>query len=61
LEKLGDDDDDVDMSRPWEGIRRNIKASATEVLYKLKLHKALFDGECLKLLDQKKQAKLQCL
>jgi hypothetical protein len=63
LENLDDDDDDVDINRAWESIRENMKASATEYLsyYELKHHKPQFDEECLKLLDQRKQAKLQWL
>jgi hypothetical protein len=36
-----DDDDDVHISRPWESIRKNIEASATETpgYYELKQHK----------------------
>jgi hypothetical protein len=40
-----------------------MKASATETVgnYDLKQHKPWFDEECSKLLDQRKQAKLQLL
>jgi len=63
LANLDDDDDDMDISRAWEGIGGNIKSSATDSLgyYELKQHKPWFDEECSKLLDQRKQAKLQWL
>jgi hypothetical protein len=56
-------DDDVDINRTWETIRGNIKISPKESLgyYELKKHKSWFDEGCLKLLDQRKQAKLQWL
>jgi hypothetical protein len=40
-----------------------MKASATDSLgyYELKQHMAWLDEQCSKLLDQRKQAKLQCL
>jgi hypothetical protein len=49
--------------RAWEGITENTEASATESLgyYELKQHKPLYVEECSKLLEQKKQAKLQWL
>jgi hypothetical protein len=55
--------DEVDISKAWESIRGNIKASATEnVGYcELKQHNLWFDKECSQLLDQKKQVKLQWL
>jgi hypothetical protein len=56
-------DDNVDMNRAWESIRENIKISAKESLgyYKLQKNKAWFDDECSKLIDRRKQAKLQWL
>jgi hypothetical protein len=56
-------DDNVDMIRAWENIRENIKISAEESLghYELQQHKPWFDDECLKLIDRRKQAKLQWL
>jgi hypothetical protein len=47
----------VDIDSDWE----NIKISAKDSLghYKLKQHKQWFDEECSKLLDKRKQAKLQ--
>jgi hypothetical protein len=55
--------DDVDINRAWETIRENIKISAKASLgyYELKNHKPRFDEGCSKLLDQRKQAKLQWL
>jgi hypothetical protein len=46
-----------------ETIRENIKISAKESLgyYELKKHKPCFYEGCSKLLDQRKQAKLQWL
>jgi len=53
-----DDDDDV-VSRAWESIRENLKASATGSLgYELKQHKQWFNDKCLKLLDQR--SKVNC-
>jgi hypothetical protein len=45
----------------WETIRENIKISAKECqgYIELKKHKPWFDKGCSKLLDQRKQAKLQ--
>jgi hypothetical protein len=53
----------VGTNRVWETIRDNIKISAKESLgyYELKKHKPWFDEGCSKLLDQRKQAKLQWL
>jgi hypothetical protein len=53
----------VDISTAWEAIRENIKISAKENLgyYELKKHKTWFNKGCSKLLDQRKQAKLQWL
>jgi hypothetical protein len=47
----------------WETIRQNIKISAKESLgyYELKKHKSWFSEGCSKLLDHRKQAKLQWL
>jgi hypothetical protein len=49
------------INRVWETIRENIKISAKESLgyYELKTHIPWFDEECSKLLDKRKQAKLQ--
>jgi hypothetical protein len=53
----------VDINRALETIRVNINISAKGCLgyYELKKHKTWFDEECLNLLDQRKQAKLQWL
>jgi hypothetical protein len=61
LENL--DDNDVDISKTWKSFRENLKASATESMgyYDMKQHKSWFDEECYKLLDERKQAKLQWL
>ena len=52
-----------DINRAWENIKQNIKTSAKESLglYRLKQHRPWFDEECLGLLDQRKQAKIQWL
>jgi hypothetical protein len=51
------------MNSAWEMIRENIKISAKESLgyFELKKHKPWSDQACSKLLDQRKQAKLQWL
>jgi hypothetical protein len=56
-------DDNVDMNTAWENITGNIKISAKESLdhYELQQQKSLFDDECSKLIDRRKQAKLQWL
>jgi hypothetical protein len=56
-------DDNVDMNRVWENIRDNIKTSAKESLghCELQHHKPWFDDECSKLIDRRKQSKLQWL
>jgi hypothetical protein len=60
LEKFGDY---VDMTKAWENITKNIKTSAKESLshYELQQHKPRFDDESSKLIDRRKQAKLQWL
>jgi hypothetical protein len=52
-----------DINSAWESIRQNIKTSAKENLghNRLKNNTPLFDDECSKLIDQRKQAKLQWL
>jgi hypothetical protein len=54
---------EVDINRAWETIRESTKISAKESLgyQELKKHKPWFDEGCSILLDQRKQAKLQCL
>jgi hypothetical protein len=53
----------VDIKKAWETIRENNNISAKESLgyYEWKKHKPWCDKECSKLLDQRKQAKLQWL
>jgi hypothetical protein len=60
---LEDLDAEVEINAIWETIRENIKISVKESLgyYELKQHKPWFDEGCSKLLDQRKQAKLQWL
>jgi hypothetical protein len=52
-----------DINRAWDDIRENIKISTQETLgyCESKHHKLWFDEECSKLVDQRKQAKLQWL
>jgi hypothetical protein len=54
-------DTSVEINSAWETIRENIKIKAKESLgyYELKKHKPWFDEGCSKLLEQRKQAKLQ--
>jgi hypothetical protein len=54
-------DIEVVVNKAWETIRENRKFSAKESLgyYDLKKSKPWFDEGCSKLLDQRKQAKLQ--
>jgi hypothetical protein len=56
-------DNNMDKNRAWENIRENIRSLAKESLghYELQQHKPWFDDECSKLLDRRKQAKLQWL
>jgi hypothetical protein len=60
---LEDLDADVAINSAWGTIRENVKTSAKESLiyYELMKHKPWFDERCSKLLDQRKQAKLQWL
>jgi hypothetical protein len=60
---LEDLDTEVEINSDWETIIENIKMSAEESLgyFELKKHKPWFDEGCSKLLDQRKQAKLQWL
>jgi len=53
--------DDEDIRRPWENIKENIKTSTKDSLglHELKQHNPWFDEECLGVLDQRKQAKMQ--
>jgi hypothetical protein len=52
-------DDNVDINRDAENIKIPMKASLGH--YGLKQHKPWFDKECSKLLDRRKQVKLQWL
>jgi hypothetical protein len=56
-------DDSFDINNAWESIRENIKTSVKENLgyQKLKHNNPCFDDECSKLIDQRKDAKLQWL
>jgi len=58
LENLNDDED---VNRTWENIKKNIQTSAKESLglHELKQNKPWFDEECLGFLDQRKRAKMQ--
>jgi hypothetical protein len=60
---LEDLDTEVEINSDWETIRENINISAKESLgcYELRQHKPWFDEGCSKLLDRRKQAKLQWL
>jgi hypothetical protein len=55
--------DDMVISRAWESVRENMKIVAMESLgyHELKQHKPWFDEECSKLLDPRKQVRLQWL
>jgi hypothetical protein len=52
-----------DINRAWDTTRENIKITAKESigLCESMYHKIWFDEECLKLVDRRKQAKLQWL
>jgi hypothetical protein len=56
-------DESLVINSAWENIRDNIKTSAKENLeyHRLKCNKPWFDYKCSKLLDQRKQTKLQWL
>jgi hypothetical protein len=60
LERL---DESFDIDNALESIRENIKTSAKENLgyHRLKHNKLWFDDEYSKLIDKRKQAKLQWL
>jgi hypothetical protein len=53
----------MEINCVWETIRENIKISAEDSLgyFELKKHKPWFDEGCSKLLNQRKEAKLQWL
>ena len=52
--------DSEDINRVWGNIKQNIITSAKESLglYELKQHKQWVDEGCLRLLDQRKEAKM---
>jgi hypothetical protein len=52
-------DDNVDMNTAWENIKTSVKDCLGH--YELQQHKPWFDDECSKLIDRRKQAKLQWL
>jgi hypothetical protein len=56
-------DDNGDLNKAWETVRENIRISAKESIgfCDSKSNKAWFNEECLKLVDGRKQAKLQWL
>jgi hypothetical protein len=56
-------EDNGDINGAWENIRQNIKISAQESLgfCESKYRKLWFDEECSKLVDRRKQVKLQWL
>jgi hypothetical protein len=60
---LEDLDAEVEINSAWETIRVTTEISAKDSLgyVQLKKYKPCFDEECSKLLDQRKQAKLQWL
>jgi hypothetical protein len=60
LEYLNDSEGII---RAWENSPKNVKTSAKEglCLYELRQHKPWFDEESSRLLDQRKQAKMQWL
>jgi hypothetical protein len=47
----------------WKNIKEKTKIPPQETVcqHKRKQHKTLFNEECLKFVDQRKQAELQCL
>jgi len=60
---LGNLSDGEDINRAWENIKENLKTSAKESLglHELKQHKPWFDDDCLGVLYQRKQTKMQRL
>jgi hypothetical protein len=62
FEALEDLDAEVNINSAWETSRVNIKISAKQSRdNEFMKHKPWFDEGCSKLLDQRKQAKLQWL
>jgi hypothetical protein len=60
---LGNLNGSKDINRVWENIKENFKTSAKNSLspYELKQHKPWFNEDCLRFLEQTKQAKMQWL
>jgi hypothetical protein len=60
---LKDFDAEVEINSAWETIREKIKTSAKESLgyFELKKHKPWFDEGCSRVLNDRKEAKLQWL
>jgi len=58
---LENSDDDEDVNRNWESIKKNIQTSVKESLGldEFKQNKPWFDEECLGFLDQRKLAKIR--
>jgi hypothetical protein len=56
-------DESLCINSTWKIVRENIKTSAKDNLgyHRLKHNKPWFDDECLELIDQRIQAKLQWL
>jgi hypothetical protein len=54
-------DESFDINNSWESIREIIKTSTKDNIghHRLKHNKPWFDDECSKLIDQRKQAKLE--
>jgi len=63
FEALENLSDGADIHRAWENIKETIKTSAKKSLglQELKQHKPWFEEECLGFLDQRRQAKMQCI
>jgi hypothetical protein len=56
-------DESLDINSASENVTENIKTSAkdNQGYHRLKHNKPWFDNDCSKLIDQRKQAKLQWL
>jgi hypothetical protein len=56
-------EDNGDINRAWDSIKENINISVRECIghCEAKRHKLWFDEKCSKLVDRRKQAKLQWL
>jgi uncharacterized protein YPO0396 len=54
-------EDNEDINRPWDAVRENINISVKECIghCEAKRHITWFAEECLKVVDRRKQAKLQ--